>query len=162
MANIRAALYCRVSTTDQTNALQIRELTEYVQRGGWELVGTYQDTISGTKASRPGLDRLMADARLRKFDAVLVYKLDRWGRSLEHCVSGIQELQSLGIRFIAVSQGLDTDESNPTSKLLMHILASVAEFERSLIRERVSAGIKGRPAGRHTVGQAHWETENAC
>jgi DNA invertase Pin-like site-specific DNA recombinase len=75
-------------------------------------------------------------------NAVLVYKLHRWGRSLVHCVSGIQELQSLGIRFIAVSQGLDTDESNPTSKLLTHILASVAEFERSLIRERVSAGIK--------------------
>jgi DNA invertase Pin-like site-specific DNA recombinase len=92
MANIRAALYCRVSTTDQNNALQIRELTEYVQRRGWELVGTYRDTISGAKASRPGLERLMTDARLRKFDAVLVYKLDRWGRSLVHCVNGIQEL----------------------------------------------------------------------
>jgi putative DNA-invertase from lambdoid prophage Rac len=116
-----------------------------------------QDTISGAKASRPGLERLMADGRLRKFDAVVVYKLDRWGRSLVHCVTGIQEFQALGIRFIAVSQGLDTDESNPTSKLLMHILASVAEFERSLIRERVSAGIKsaqktgtrsGKPIGR--------------
>jgi len=111
MPNIRAALYCRVSTTDQNNALQIRELTEYVQRRGWELVGTYQDTISGAKASRPGLERLMTDARLRQFDAVVVYKLDRWGRSLVHCVTGIQELQSLGIRFVAVSQGLDTDQS---------------------------------------------------
>jgi DNA invertase Pin-like site-specific DNA recombinase len=99
----------------------------------------------------------MADARLRKFDAVLVCKLDRWGRSLIHCVASIQELGALGLRFIAVSQGLDTDESNPTSKLLMHILASVAEFERSLIKERVAAGIKaaqkngirsGRPIGR--------------
>jgi len=125
MANIRAALYCRVSTTDQNNALQIRELTEYVQRRGWELVGTYEDMISGMKASRPGLERLMADARLRKFDAVLVYKLDRWGRSLVHCVNGIQELQSLGIRFIAISQALDTDQSSPTAALLMHILAAV-------------------------------------
>jgi DNA invertase Pin-like site-specific DNA recombinase len=93
MANIRpacytrVACYCRVSTTDQNNAIQLRELTEYVERRGWELVGTYQDTISGTKASRPGLDSLMTDARMRKFDAVLVYKLDRWGRSLVRCVS---------------------------------------------------------------------------
>jgi DNA invertase Pin-like site-specific DNA recombinase len=99
----------------------------------------------------------MTHARLRQFDAVVVYKLDRWGRRLVHCVTGIQELQSLGIRFVAISLGLDTDESNPTTKLLMHILASVAEFERSLIKERFSAGIKaaqvrgtrsGRPFGR--------------
>lgn len=91
---------------------------------------------------------------------MLVYKLDRFGRSLVHCVSGIQELQSLGIQFIAVSQGLDTDESNPASKLLMHILAAVAQFERELIRERVSAGIRtakangtrsGQPIGRPRV-----------
>lgn len=103
--NPRVAAYCRVSTTDQTNALQIRELTEYVERRGWTLAGIYEDRISGSKASRPGLDRLMADARLRKFEAVVVYKLDRWGRSLVHCIAGIQELQALGIRFIAISQG---------------------------------------------------------
>ena len=75
MPSIRAALYCRVSTTDQNNAIQVRELTEYVGRRGWELVGTYQDTISGAKASRPGLERLMTHARLRQFDAVVVYKV---------------------------------------------------------------------------------------
>jgi DNA invertase Pin-like site-specific DNA recombinase len=99
----------------------------------------------------------MADARRRKFDIVVVWKLDRFGRSLIQCVSGIQELASLGIRFIASSQGLDTDESNPASKLLMHILAAVAQFERELIRERVSVGMKaarkhgtktGNPIGR--------------
>jgi len=143
MANIRAVCYCRVSTTDQNNALQVRELTEYVGRRGWELAGIYEDRgISGIRASRPGLDSLMADARMRKFDAVLVYKLDRWGRSLVNCVAGIQELQSLGIRFVVVSQGLDTDQSSPTAALLMHILAAVAQFERELIRERVAAGIK--------------------
>jgi len=84
----------------------------------------------------------MADARRRKFDVVVVWKLDRFGRSLVHCVSGIQELASVGIRFIATSQGLDTDESNPASKLLLHILAAVAQFERELIKERVSAGMK--------------------
>ncbi len=154
---MKAAIYARVSTADQHNAIQTRELTEYVQRRGWELAGVYQDQISGAKASRPGLDKLMSDARQRRFDAVLVWKLDRFGRSLVHCVSGIQELSSLGIRFIATSQGLDTDESNPASKLLMHILAAVAQFERELIRERVSAGMKnarakgtrsGKPIGR--------------
>ncbi len=154
---MRAAIYARVSTADQNNAIQTRELTEYIQRRGWELAGVYHDQISGAKASRPGLDKLMSDARQRRFDAGLVWKLDRFGRSLVHCVSGIQELSSLGIRFIATSQGLDTDESNPASKLLLHILAAVAQFERELIRERVSAGMRsakargtksGKPIGR--------------
>ncbi len=113
--------------------------------------------MSGAKASRPGLDHLMADARQRRFDAMVVWKLDRFGRSLMHCISGIQELSSLGIRFLATSQGLDTDESNPASKLLLHIRAAVAQFERELIHERVSAGMKaalkhgtktGNPIGR--------------
>ena len=154
---MRVAIYARVSTSDQNNAIQTRELTEYVERRGWELATVYQDQMSGAKASRPGVDRLMADARQRRFDAVLVWKLDRFGRSLVHCVGGIQELASLGVRFIATSQGLDTDESNPASKLLLHILAAVAQFERELIRERVSAGMKnakargtrsGKPIGR--------------
>jgi len=147
---MKAAIYARVSTADQHNAIQVRELSEYVQRREWELAGTYQDQISGAKASRPGLDKLMADARQRRFDVVLVWKLDRFGRSLVHCVSGIQELASLGVRFIATSQGLDTDESNPASKLLLHILAAVAQFERELIRERVSAGMRNaRQKGKH-------------
>jgi DNA invertase Pin-like site-specific DNA recombinase len=114
----------------------------------------YQDQMSGSKASRPELDQLMADARLRKFDAVLVWKLDRFGRSLVHCVNAIQELQALGVRFIAISQGLDTDESNPASKLLMHILAAVAQFERELIRERVSAGMRSAKAHGTKSGNA--------
>ena len=96
---MKAAIYARVSTADQNNAIQTRELTEYIQRRGWELAGIYQDTMSGAKASRPGLDKLMSDARQRRFDAVLVWKLDRFGRSLVHCVSGIQELSSLGVSF---------------------------------------------------------------
>ena len=151
---MRAALYARVSTADQHNAIQIRELTDYLERRGWELAGTYQDTMSGAKASRPGLDRLMADARQRRFDAVLVWKLDRFGRSLVHCVGGIQELSSLGIRFIATSQGLDTDENNPASKLLLHILAAVAQFERELIRERVSAGMRSAKSKGTRSGKA--------
>jgi len=154
MPSMRAAIYARVSTSDQHNAIQVRELTEYLQRRGWELAGTYQDTMSGAKATRPGLDKLMADAQQRRFDAVLVWKLDRFGRSLVHCVSGIQELSSLGIRFIATSQGLDTDESNPASKLLMHILAAVAQFERELIRERVSAGMRNAKSKGTRSGKA--------
>src|SRR5205085_7892196 len=132
------ASYARVSTAGQTNAIQIRELTEYVERRGWTLAGVYQDQMSGAKASRPGLDKLMGEARLRNFDAVLVWKLDRFGRSLVHCVSQIQELTALGVRFISVTQGLDTDAANPTSRLLTHILAAISQFERELIRDRVS------------------------
>lgn len=139
---MNAAIYARVSTTDQHNEIQVRELTEYVERRGWNLVGVYQDKMSGAKAKRPGLDAMIADARLHRFGVVLVLKLDRFGRSLMNCVAGIQELASMDIRFIAVSQGLDTDQSNPTSRLLLHILASVAEFERELICERVRAGVK--------------------
>lgn len=154
---MRAAIYARVSTTDQTNTIQVAELKDYVDRRGWTLASVYQDQMSGAKASRPGLDQLMTDARCRRFDVVVVWKLDRFGRSLVHCVSGIQDLASMGIRFIATSQGLDTDESNPASNLLMHILAAVAQFERELIHERVSAGMKaakkhgtktGNPIGR--------------
>ena len=83
---LNAAIYARVSTSDQHNEIQVGELSEYVARRGWELTGTYQDTISGAKAKRPGLDALMADARLHKFDVVLVWKLDRFGRSLMNCV----------------------------------------------------------------------------
>ena len=96
----------------------------------------------------------MADARPRKFDVVVVWKLDRFGRSLVHRVSGIQDLAGLGIRFIATSQGLDTDESNPASKLLLHILAAVAQFERELIRERVSAGMKAAKTHGTKTGNA--------
>jgi putative DNA-invertase from lambdoid prophage Rac len=151
---VNIAIYARVSTADQTNAIQVRELKEYVERRGWKLVSVYQDQMSGAKASRPGLDQLMADARRRRFDVVVVWKLDRFGRSLVHCVSRIQELASLGIRFIATSQGLDTDESNPASKLLVHILAAVAQFERELIRERVSAGMRAAKAHGTKTGNA--------
>jgi len=96
----------------------------------------------------------MADARRRKFDIVVVWKLDRFGRSLVHCVSGIQDWRAWGIRFIATSQGLDTDESNPASKLLLHILAAVAQFERELIRERVSAGMKAAKTHGTKTGNA--------
>src|ERR1700681_2840834 len=127
---VKAVMYARVSTTDQNCELQVRELREYAVRRGWDLSGEYVDTgWSGAKASRPELDRLMRDARLRRFDAVLVWKLDRWGRSVAHCVRSIQELVSLGIRFLAATQNIDTDENNPTARFLLHVFAAVAELE---------------------------------
>ena len=154
---LKAAIYARVSTTDQNCEMQVRELREYAERRGWVVSDEYVDTgWSGAKASRPELDRLMRDAALRRFDAVLVYKLDRFGRSVRNCLDGIEALRVHGVRFLAVSQSIDTDESNPTARLLLHILASVAEFERELIRERVRAGVrsakhKGKQFGRRRV-----------
>ncbi len=140
---MRAAIYARVSTTDQNCEMQSGELREYVSRRGWELAGEYVDTgWCGAKASRPELNRLMRDAGQRRFDAILCWKLDRFGRSLLHCKSALQELQANGVRFMATSQNIDTDESNPAARFLLHILMAAAEFERELICERSMAGQK--------------------
>ena len=137
---MKAAMYARVSTTDQKCELQLRELQEYATRQGWTIVETYQDVMSGAKSNRPNLNRLMADAMARRFDCLLVWKLDRFGRSLVDCLNNIQILEDQGIRFIAVTQGLDTDQRNPASRFLLYVLGAAAEFERSLIRERTLAG----------------------
>jgi DNA invertase Pin-like site-specific DNA recombinase len=145
------ALYCRVSTTDQDCAVQLRELREYASRRHWSVAAEYIDTgFSGVRASRPALDQLMAEAAQRRFDCVLVWKLDRFGRSVLHLNQQLAALTSYGIRFIATTQGLDTDSSHPTSRLLLQILASVAEFEREMIRERTLVGIRmARANGKH-------------
>lgn len=151
---MNAAIYARVSTTDQSCALQLRELHEYAGRRGWTITGEYVDTgWSGAKASRPELDRLMQDASRRNFDVVLVYKLDRFGRSVLHLNQQLAALTSHGVRFVATSQALDTDQSNPTSRLLLQILASVAEFEREMIRERTLSGIQAAKAKGKTFGR---------
>jgi DNA invertase Pin-like site-specific DNA recombinase len=150
----RVALYARVSTNDQNCDLQLRELREYAAARKWEIAGEYVDTgWSGSKANRPELTRLMADARKRRFDAVLVWKLDRWGRSVADSIRGIQELASLEVRFIAVTQNIDTDQANPMARFLLHIMAAFSELERELIRERTVAGVrtarsKGKVLGR--------------
>jgi DNA invertase Pin-like site-specific DNA recombinase len=153
----RVGIYARVSTRDQKCRQQIREVRAYVQARGWKIAGEYIDWAqSGKKTTRPEMDRLMADARQRKVDAIVVNKIDRWGRSMIHFVSSVQELHALGVRFLATSQGIDTDESNPTGRLLMNILACFAEFERELISERTIAGLvearkKGHFGGRPAV-----------
>jgi DNA invertase Pin-like site-specific DNA recombinase len=151
---MKAAIYARVSTTDQNCELQLSELREYVQRRGWIIQKEYVDAgFSGMKASRPELDRLMADAAQRRFDVVLVYKLDRFGRSVLNLSQALAILDSYGIRFIAVSQGVDTDASNPTSRLLLNILSSVAAFELELIKERTLLGIRAAKASGKTLGR---------
>lgn len=111
---MRCAIYARVSTTDQSCEMQLRELREYVSRRGSQNAGDYVDTgFSGATASRPELDRLMADAAQYKFGCVVVWKLDRFGRSVLHLNQQLAALTSYGVRFIATSQSLDTDEKSP-------------------------------------------------
>jgi DNA invertase Pin-like site-specific DNA recombinase len=146
---MRTAVYIRVSSVEQNPALQREELAQYIQARGWTLTETYEDQMSGAKSVRPGLNRLLNDAAARRFDAVLCWKLDRFGRSLVDCLSHIQTLERHGVRFLAITQGLDTNHNDPAGRFLLHILGAAAEFERSLIRERVHAGIKAaRKAGK--------------
>jgi len=128
--------------------------SQYISRREWQNAGEYVDTgFSGAKASRPALDGLMADAAKRKFDCVAVWKIDRFGRSVLHLNQQLAALTSHGVRFIATSQSLDTDEKNPTSRLLLQILGSVAEFEREMIRERTLSGIRVAQAAGKVVGR---------
>jgi DNA invertase Pin-like site-specific DNA recombinase len=151
---MRTAIYARVSTSDQSCEMQLRELRDYTARRGWQVVEEYVDTgWSGAKASRPELDRLLRDARVRRFDIVLVWKLDRWGRSVPDCIHSIQELVSLGVRFLAVTQNLDTDEKNPMARFLLHILAAFGELEREMIRERVLTGLRNAKAKGKALGR---------
>ena len=138
---LKVAIYARVSTTDQDCSMQLSELHTYCERRAWPVVSEYVDKgVSGAKASRPALDKLKAEARKRAFDCVLVWKIDRWGRSLIDCINGIRELGSLGVRFISVTQNIDTDESNPAARLMMSMMFAFAEFERELTKERILAG----------------------
>jgi len=156
-STLRVALYARVSTLDkgQDVNLQLNELRDYSERRGWKIAGEYVDNgVSGAKESRPELNRLMADAKKRKFDAIAVWKLDRFGRSLKHLVLTLADLESLGIAFVSLRDGFDL--STPSGRLMFQIIGAMGEFERNLIRERVKAGMahakaKGRKLGRASV-----------
>jgi len=152
----RVALYARVSTHNgQDPEMQLREMREYCQRREWVISGEYIDTgVSGSKDSRPELNRLMIDAKHRHCDAVLVWKLDRFGRSLKHLVNALAELEAVGIAFVSLRDNLDL--STPSGRLMFQIIGAMAEFERSLIQERVRSGLrnaraKGKRLGRPTV-----------
>lgn len=154
---MRAALYARVSTTGQGQSpeMQVRELREYCERRGWQIASEYVDAgISGAKDSRPELNRLIADAHRRRFDAIVVWKFDRFARSVSHLLRALETFNALGVAFVSLSEQIDT--STPTGKMVFTVLGAVAELERSLIAERVRAGLrnaraKGKRLGRPRV-----------
>src|ERR1700681_561757 len=152
----RVALYARVSTlNNQDPEMQLAELREYAGRRGWEIIEEFTDQgVSGSKESRPSLNRLMSDAWRRRVDAVLVWRIDRFGRSLKHLVNALAELAALGVAFISLRDNLDL--STPSGRLMFQIIGAMAEFERALIQERVRAGLrnaraKGKRLGRPRV-----------
>jgi DNA invertase Pin-like site-specific DNA recombinase len=150
---MRIALYYRVSTNDQTTEPQRLELLEYARRRGWTSLREYRDVISGAKTARVGLDMLMRGVRKHQFDAVLVAKLDRLGRSLPHLAQLIAEFDTHKVALVATTQGIDTTEQNPAGRLQMHVLMAVAEFEREIIRERTKAGLVAAVARGSKLGR---------
>ena len=149
------AIYARVSTDRQTVDMQIHELKEYVKRRGWNLLREFIDQgYSGSDTKRPAFQEMMNDAKKRKFDVLLVWKLDRLSRSMKDLVMVLNELGGLGIDFVSYDNNLDT--STPTGKLVFHVIGAVAEFEKDIIKERVKAGLenakrKGKKLGRPGV-----------
>ena len=151
---MKAAIYARVSTANngQDPRVQTRELGEFCERRGWMLMPEYGDLgISGTKEKRPALDRLMADTHKRKFDVVVVWRLDRFARSVSHLLRALETFNALGIAFVSLSEQLDT--STPTGKMIFTVLGAVAELERSLIVERVRAGLRNARAKGKKLGR---------
>jgi DNA invertase Pin-like site-specific DNA recombinase len=153
----RVAIYARVSTTNhgQDVGLQTRELKQFAEVRGWTVAGEYIDAgVSGAKDSRPELNRLMADAHKRHFDIVCVWRFDRFARSVSHLLRALETFKALGIDFVSYSEQMDT--STPAGKMVFTVLGAVAELERSLIVERVRAGLrnaraKGKRLGRPRV-----------
>jgi DNA invertase Pin-like site-specific DNA recombinase len=136
---MRAAIYARVSTFDQEPENQLAELRRYVEARGWTAVEYVDHGVSGAKERRPALDRLVSDAKRRRFDVLVCWRLDRLGRNLKHLIMLLEELHALGIAFVSLAEGIDA--TTPAGKLQMHILGAIAEFERERIRERVLAGL---------------------
>jgi DNA invertase Pin-like site-specific DNA recombinase len=140
------AVYVRVSTQEQRHDSQLQELKVCCRQRGWNDLVYYQEKQSGAKASRPQLDRMMNDMRTGKIKRVVAFKLDRLGRSLTHLALMMDEMNRLRIPLICTSQGIDTSEDNPAGRFQLGVLMAVAEFERSLIRERVNAGLSAAKA----------------
>jgi DNA invertase Pin-like site-specific DNA recombinase len=153
MQKIKCAAYVRVSTTDQSTKAQESELKEYITNRGWSLVRIYADQVSGVKSTRPALNQLLSDARRRKFSCVAVTRIDRLGRSVSHLLEVMETLRALDIRFLALSESIDT--STAAGMMVFTVLAAVASLERSILVERVKSGLEhakrrgvrlGRPA----------------
>lgn len=154
MQDNRVMIYARCSTDLQDPAMQLSELREYAARRGFEVVGEFTDIASGSRDDRPELNKVLALAKQRKFDALLVWKTDRLGRSLRHLVNTVSELEALGVSFISLKDNLDF--STPAGRLMFNVIGAMAQFERDLIRERVRSGManakrKGVKLGRKPV-----------
>jgi DNA invertase Pin-like site-specific DNA recombinase len=151
----KVAIYGRVSTDVQSVDLQLAELRDYVARRGWELAGEYVDHgVSGSQESRPALNRLMNDAKQRRWDVIAVWKLDRFARSVKHVVVALSEFEALGITFVSLKDNLDL--TTPSGRFMFQIIAAFGELERAIIAERVKAGLqnakrRGRRLGRPQV-----------
>jgi DNA invertase Pin-like site-specific DNA recombinase len=137
---MRAALYARVSTLEQEPENQLQEIRRYAAARGWTTREYVDRGVSGAKDRRPALDQLLADARRRRFDVLVCWRLDRLGRNLKHLITMLEEIQALGVAFVSLAEGIDA--TTPAGKLQMHILGAIAEFERERIRERVVAGLQ--------------------
>ncbi|HTQ85088.1 MAG TPA: recombinase family protein [Candidatus Solibacter sp.] len=150
----RVAIYARVSTTNhgQDVTLQTRELEQFAQARGWHVAASYVDSgVSGARDSRPELNRLMADAHKRRFDVVCVWRFDRFARSVSHLLRALETFRALGIDFVSFSEQMDT--STPAGKMVFTVLGAVAELERSLIVERVKAGLRNARAKGKRLGR---------
>jgi len=149
---MRVGIYARVSTKDQSCEMQMRDLRAYCAARGFTISREYIDIgQSGAKDSRPQLNELMADARKRKLDAIIVWRFDRFARSTKHLLLALEEFRSLGIQFVSYQENIDT--SSPLGQALFTIVSAVAQLERDLIRERVSAGIRNARACGKELGR---------
>src|SRR5688572_23417035 len=144
---MKAAIYARVSTVDQEPENQLQELRRYLQARGWTGVEYVDRGISGAKDRRPSLDSLVKDAKRRRFDVLVCWRLDRLGRNLRHLILLLDELHAVGVAFVSLSEGIDA--TTPAGRLQLHVLGAIAEFERARIAERVKAGlVRARAQGR--------------
>lgn len=152
----RAAIYARVSTLDQEPENQLQELRQYVQARGWVAQEYTDKGVSGAKDRRPALDQLVTDAKRRRFDVLVCWRLDRLGRSLRHLILLLDDLQTIGVGFVSLAEGIDA--TTPAGRLQLHILGAIAEFERARIAERVKAGLaRARTQGK-TLGRPRLST----
>ncbi len=156
----RAAIYCRVSTGDQHLETQLLDLRELAKQRGLEIVREYSDVISGAKSKRPGLDQLMCDARRHRFDVVLVAAFDRIARSVRHFLEVLDELNHIGIQFISLRENIDT--GGPLGRAMLTIIGAIAELERSLIAERVKAGMRRAKLEGRRIGRAPLQVDRVA
>jgi DNA invertase Pin-like site-specific DNA recombinase len=155
--NKRAAIYCRVSTTDQSVEPQLLDLRQMAQARGFQIVNEYKDVISGTKSRRVGLDQLLADARKHRFDCVFVWALDRMARSVRHFLEILDELNHLRIEFVSFRENVDT--GGPLGRAIIIIVGAIAELERSLIVERVKMGMRRARLEGKQIGRAPMDVD---